>query len=124
MLETVVRELREIRIEARVVPSWDGAGGAGVVFPYDVPNGRLKGQTLQIGLSFQEDAYPEYPPHFIHVRGLQGAKLTRHSEHEFEGAWWWAFSVPPSDFWDQLAPARKNMRTYVYRHLLRVLEQL
>ena len=125
MLETVARELRELGIEeARVVPSWNGAGGRGVVFPFDAPSGRFRGETLQIGLSFQEAAYPEYPPHFIHFRGLEGTRITKHSEHEFEGAMWWAFSLPPSDFWDGLDPSRKNMRTYVRRHLLRVLEQL
>ena len=125
MLETVARELGELKIEARVV-SWDGAGGDGVVFQFPAPSGRLKDQTLQIGLSFQEAAYPEYPPHFIHFRQeeVEGTHFTRHSEHRFEGAQWWAYSFPPSDFWDGLAPAQKNMRTYVRRHLFRVLEQL
>ena len=124
MLETVARELRELGIGARVVPSWNGAGGAGVVFPFRVQNGRFKDQTLHIGVSFQEAAYPEYPPHFIHFRGLDGTRITRHSEHEFEGATWWAFSLPPSDIWDRLEPSQKNMRTFVRGHLLRVLEQL
>ncbi len=124
MLEEVARELRELGFEARVVESWNGAGEAGVIFPFHVENGRFKGRTLLIGLSFQEDAYPEYPPHFIHFRNLEGTHFTKHSEHEFEGARWWAFSFPPSDFWDTLEPSQKNMRTYVRRHLLRVLEQL
>ena len=127
MLETVARELRELGIEeARVVPSWSGAGGGGVVFPFPAPSGRLKDRTLQIGLSFQEAAYPEYPPHFIHFleEEIAGTHFTKHSDHRFEGAQWWAFSFPPSDFWDQLEPGRKNMHTYVNRHLLRVLEQL
>ncbi len=124
MLETVAGELRGLDIEARVVPSWNGAGGAGIVFPYRVQNGRFKGQTLHIGVSFQEAAYPEYPPHFLHFRGLEGTHFTRHSEHEFEGATWWTFSFPPTDFWDTLEPSQKNMRTYVRRHLLRILGQL
>ena len=103
MLETVARELRELRIEARVV-SWHGAGEAGVVFQLPAPSGRLKDQTLQIGLSFQEAAYPEYPPHFIHFRQeeVEGTNFTRHSEHRFEGAQWWAFSFPPRDFLGRL----------------------
>ncbi|MXW01495.1 MAG: hypothetical protein F4X59_18080 [Holophagales bacterium] len=125
MLETVARELAELGIEARVV-SWNGAGGAGVVFQLRAPSGRLKGRTLQIGLSFQENAYPEYPPHFVHFHQeeVEGTEFTRHSEHGFEGALWWAFSFPPSDFWDGLDPPQKNMRTFVRRHLYRVLEQL
>ena len=126
MLETIARELRELGIEARIVPSWNGMGGAGVVFPLRAPSGRFKGKILQLGLSFQEDAYPEYPPHFVHFRQaeIEGTNFTKHSAHEFEGAEWWAFSFPPSDFWDRLAPSEKNMRTYVRRHLFRVLEQL
>lgn len=125
VLEAVARELRELGLEARVVESWNGAGGAGVVFPFQVESGRFQGQTLHIGLSFQEAAYPEYPPHFVHFRNFEGTpQFTKHSEHEFEGAQWWTFSFPPSDFWDTLEPSLKNMRTYVRRHLLRVLEQL
>ncbi len=125
MLETVAGELRELGLDARVV-SWNGAGGHGVVFRLPAPTGRLKGRTVQIGLSFQEDVYPEYPPHFVHFRReyVEGTDLPRHSEHEFEGAAWWAFSLPPSDFWDKLDPSWKNMRTYVRRHLYRVLKQL
>ena len=123
MVDTVDRELRELDIESRVV-RWNGAGGEAVVFPFKVLTGRLEGTTLELGLSFQEAAYPEYPPHFIHVRGLDATRQTRHSEHEFEGALWWTFSAPPSDFWDTLEPSQKNMRTYVRRHLLRFLHQL
>jgi hypothetical protein len=120
---TVDRELRELGIGSRVV-RWTGPGGEAVVFPFDVPTGRFRGTTLDVGLSFQEAAYPEYPPHFIHVRSLDGTRKTRHSEHEFEGARWWTFSAPPSSFWDALEPSQKNMRTYVRRHLLRFLDEL
>lgn len=123
MVDTVDRELRELGIESRVV-HWTGAGGEAVIFPFVALSGRFRRTTLDIGLSFQEAAYPEYPPHFIHVRGLDAANTTRHSEHEFEGARWWSFSAPPSDFWDALEPSQKNMRTYVRRHLLRFLDQL
>ena len=118
MVDTVDRELRELGIESRVV-RWNGAGGEAVVFQFEGLSERF-----DVGLSFQDAAYPEYPPHFIHVRGLNATNLTRHSEHEFEGALWWTFSAPPSDFWDTLEPSQKNMRTYVRRHLLRFLHQL
>ncbi|WP_419165026.1 hypothetical protein [Candidatus Palauibacter sp.] len=123
MVGTVDRELRELGIGSRVV-RWNGAGGEAVVFPFDVLSGRFRGTVLDIGLSFQEAAYPEYPPHFIHVRSLDATNKTRHSEHEFEGALWWTFSAPPSNFWDALEPSQKNMRTYVRRHLLRFLDEL
>jgi len=87
-------------------------------------HGLLEGNTTEIGLSIQGAASPEYQTHFIHVRGLDGTRQTRHSEHEFEGTMWWTFSAPPSDFWDALDPSQKNMRTYVRRHLLRFLDGL
>ncbi len=125
MLERVARELGEIGIKARTV-CWQGAGEKGVVFQLPVQTGQFKGRTLQIGLSFQEDAYPEYPPHFVHFlqEQVEGIRFARHSEHEFEGALWWTFSFPPSDFWDGLDSAQKNMNTFVRCHLFRILDQL
>ena len=123
MVDTIDRELRELGIESRVV-RWNGTGGEAVIFPFEVLSGRFRDTTFDVGLSFQESAYPEYPPHFIHVRGLDATSKTRHSEHEFEGALWWTFSAPPSNFWDTLEPSQKNMRTYIWRHLLRFLDQL
>ena len=124
MLDTVAAELRELGIDARVEPAWSAFGNGAVLFAFNPASGRLKDRQLRIALTFQEDAYPEYPPHFVHVCGLTSSKLTRHAEHEFSGEQWWAFSVPPSDFWDSLDPGEKNMRTYVWRHLTRVWDQL
>ena len=125
MLEQVATELRAVGFAPKVVefPSF-GASRQAVLIDIDVQNGRYKGQRLTIGLSFQEDAYPEYPPHFVHLRSTVQTNITRHSTHQFEGDEWSAFSLPPSDFWDALDPARKNMKTYYTRHLLRILNQL
>ena len=88
-------------------------------------HGRYKGQTLALGLSFQENAYPEYPPHFVHFKSpVRTSIATRHSVHNFEGETWLAYSLPPSDFWDGLDSSQKNMKTYIRRHLLRVLAKL
>ena len=41
--------------------------GETVVFPYTIESGPHEGEKVQVGLSFQETGYPEYPPHWIHV---------------------------------------------------------
>lgn len=125
MLERVSDELREIGLVARIVdfPGFSISGRA-VVFDVDVQHGRYKGEILTLALSFQEDAYPEYPPHFVHLKSSINTVITRHSTYDFEGENWSAYSLPPSDFWDRLEPSDKNMRTFYRRHLLRVLAQL
>lgn len=125
MLEQVAQELRVIRLAPRIVefPGF-GASYQAVLIDVDVQNGRHKGETLTIGLSFQENAYPEYPPHFVHLKSTVQTKFTKHSTHQFEGEEWSAFSLPPNDFWDTLGPSQKNMQTYYARHLLRILSQL
>ena len=112
MLDQVVRELRELGLDARRVelPSFPASAGA-AIFDVSVENGRHKGKTLTVGVSFQESAYPEYPPHFIHLKSAVRTGFTRHSTHHFEDEEWSAYSFPPSDLWDGLAPAEKNMGT-------------
>ena len=126
MLERVSEELREIGLEPRIVdfPGFSVSGKA-IVLEVKEQHGRFKDETLTLALSFQEDAYPEYPPHFVHFKSsINTAIATRHSTHDFEGENWSAYSLPPSDFWDRLESSKKNMRTYYRRHLLRVLAQL
>lgn len=125
MLERVAQELRDIGLAPRIVdfPGFSISGRA-VVFDVDVQHGRYKGETLKLALSFQEDAYPEYPPHFVHLKSSICTVITRHSTYDFEGENWSAYSLPPSDFWDRLDPSDKNMRTFHRRHLMRVLAQL
>ena len=126
MLQQVADELRRIGLEPRVVdfPVFRISGKA-VVIAIDVQNGKYKGETLTIGLSFQEDAYPEYPPHFVHLKSSVTTDITtRHSTHVFENEEWSAYSLPPSDFWDALQWSQKNMKTYYRRHLQRILAQL
>ena len=126
MLEQVVGELREIALAPRIVefPGFPASRGA-VVINVEVEHGRYKGDILTLALSFQEDAYPEYPPHFVHLKSSISTEITtKHSTHKFEGENWSAYSLPPSDFWDALESSQKNMRTYYRRHVLRILAQL
>lgn len=125
VLEAVCRELREMGLDASPVhfedfPQSDGA----VAFRYAVPAGRFRGQEFEVAISFQESAYPEYPPHFVHIRALAQSRLREYAHHVHRGASWWAFSLPPSDFWDGLRTEEKTMRTYVRRHLARVWDQI
>ena len=123
MLERVSEELRDIGLAPRIV-DFVGLHRA-VVFDIEVQHGRYKGETLTLALSFQENAYPEYPPHFVHFKSsISTSNITRHSMHHFEGENWSAYSLPPSDFWDRLESSQKNMSTYFKRHLLRVLARL
>ena len=126
MLDRVAEELTGFGLAPRVVefPSFPASGQA-VIIDVEVEHGRYKGQTLAVGLSFQESAYPEYPPHFVHFKSSVRTNITtRHSVHEYEGESWSAYSLPPSDFWDSLEGSQKNMTTYIRRHLLRVLANL
>lgn len=123
-IETAKRELRELGFDPVVVSDPACSHGPVLVFRYPVTHGPHRGTTFRIGISFQEDAYPEYPPHFVHVADLAGSRLTRHSSYQYQQTEWSVFSLPPSDFWDGLPPADKNMRTYLHRHLARVWAQI
>lgn len=124
-LEVIRRELREIGIAAQAIrfdnfpPSPEG-----VAFDYRVPTGRFRATKFRVALSFQENAYPEYAPHFIHIRDLESSTLTPYLRHESGGWRWWTFSAPPGDFWDGLPPEQKTMKTFVHRHLARMWAQL
>ena len=126
MLKQVADELRAIGLVPEVVdfPGFQASCKA-VVIEIDVPNGRYKGKTLTLALSFQEDAYPEYPPHFVHLKSSVNTNIAaRHSEHVFKDEKWAAYSLPPNDFWDALPSSQKNMEMYYKRHLLRIFAQL
>lgn len=116
-IDKALLEFRDLGIDAGVVTGVPH--GPVLVFVHRVKNGPRKGECYKIGISFQEDSYPEYPPHFVHVAELNGSKLTRHAQYTAEGVSWMAFSVPPSDFWDRLPGHMKNMKTYLGTHLER-----
>ncbi len=125
ILNQVAEELRQIGFTPKIVEFTNfGASNHAVLIDIDVKHGRYKDQSITIGLSFQENVYPEYPPHFVHLKSMIHSNFSRHAIHEFEGEEWSAYSLPPSDFWDSLASSQKNMKTYYLKHILRILEQL
>ena len=126
MLQRIVEELQGIVLNPKIVEFFRfPILQRGVMFDIEVLSGRYKGKILNIALSFQEDSYPEYPPHFIHLKSsITTTTFTRHSTYQFEDEEWSTYSLPPSDFWDKLNSSDKNMRTYVLRHIYRVLSEL
>lgn len=95
-----------------------------VIIDYEVKNGRFKGKVFKLGISCQgAEAYPEYPPHFIHLAppikqpqdgGLHGSYSA--PDRNGNDRQWVALSRPPGPFWDNLLT--KSMRAYL-EHITR-----
>lgn len=101
---------------------FDGPYGKVVSFDYTIETGFHKGQQVAVGVSFQETGYPDYPPHWIHVKppiddGKGGSTLI-YPDASGDGQKWLAMSRPPGDIWDQLPT--KHMGTYISEHLRRI----
>ena len=123
-LEQIRTELEAIGLDPRIVLNSGFHFGGIVAFSYKASVGRFRGQTFEVGIGFQENSYPEYPPHFLCVANLSEPAVPVHSCSQIDGSSWCAFSVPPSDFWDSLPASEKNMKTYVLRHLARFWSQV
>ncbi len=123
-IEKVQRELDDLEFKTEVVTDSACSQPPVIMFDYSVNNGKHRGRKFRVGISFQEDAYPEYPPHFVHIASPPATRFTKYDSYTYQGLNWLVFSIPPSDFWDSLAPECKNMKQYVYRHLPRVWAQL
>ena len=115
-IDRVQRELESLDLSAH---QFDSPQGKVVAFPYTVEVGTHKGEEVFVGLSFQEEGYPEYPPHWIHVSpplddGRGGSK----SNYESDGRTWLAMSRPPGALWDSLPT--KHMRAFITEHLRKI----
>ncbi|MCY4263260.1 MAG: hypothetical protein OXE78_00150 [Gammaproteobacteria bacterium] len=102
----------------------DNFGFALALIEYPVKVGRYKGRSFKVGIGFQENAYPEYPPHWLCVASLPDSLIHQHSEFTHNGTQWRVFSAPPSDFWDDLPTVEKNMKSYLLRHMTRFWDQV
>ena len=122
--EKIAEELSVLGYLPQIVDSGIFVGEETVVFNFPVTTGRYRGNDYKIALSFQENGYPEYPPHFVWVSNIDNPNLPVHSTFSFDNSDWSSFSVPPSDFWDHLPYQDKNMKTYVNRHLTRFWGQI
>ncbi len=126
MLQRILEELQDIVLNPRVLEfsAFSPLQGA-VMFDIEAQSGRYKGKILKVALSFQETSYPEYPPHFVHLKSsVVTERFPRQSTYQFEDEEWSIYSLPPSDFWDTLDSSQKNMVTYVKRHIYRIIAEL
>ena len=110
-----------------------GAYPSVVVIEYKVRNGRFRGNDVRFGISMDAGvAWPEYPPHFVHVSPVHpDIRSPRdgggvHGEYPVTGTdgkehFWIAFSRPPGPFWDAL-PA-KGITGYM-EHVTRFWENI
>ena len=115
-LDMIQTELEELgyatkRFTSRVT------GKEVVAFSYVVDIGRFRCQEYEIGFSMQQEGYPTYAPHWIHIHPpLEGEVLGRNDDEDGEGRPWIALSRPPSpEAWDEIAD--KNMKTYLAEHV-------
>ena len=122
--DLICAELREMGLAPRIVAANGFIQHTAVALTQQIPTGRFKDQTFTLAVGFQEDNYPDYPPHFIYVAELPSSQLPVHSSFNYDNRQWQAFSVPPSDFWDNLPASEKNMKTFFNRHLLRFWSQI
>ena len=91
-----------------------------VSFGYEIEAGSRRGEQVMVGVSFQEEGYPEYPPHWVHVTPpvYDGKHGVVQKYHDSNGREWLAMSRPPGDLWDRLPT--KHMATYISEHLRRI----
>lgn len=115
--ERVQTELQSLGYETW---TFESTKGIVVAFNYEIEAGSYKGKTTKVGVSFQEEGYPEYPPHWVHVspplsdgRGGVAEEYT-----DSNGKRWLAMSRPPGDKWDSLPT--KHMLPYLNEHLRRI----
>ena len=91
--------------------------GEVVAFSYVIDVGRLSETGCQLGFSMQEQGFPVYAPHWIHVALPIKDKQSRGRQYTDEqGTPWVAFSRPPT-YWDNLP--NKNMKTFLNEHVRR-----
>lgn len=99
---------------------FDSPYGRVVAFQYTIEVGSHMGKEVSVGVSFQEEGYPEYPPHWVHVSPPLGdgkGESIRNYKCP-EGREWLAMSRPPGDIWDRLPT--KHMGAYITEHLRRI----
>ena len=97
--------------------------GPTVIIEYQISIGKYNGEKILLGFSFQEDAYPEYPPHWIHISPPYDDQLGGATDpYQQDGREWLALSRPPQEFWDHLPT--KHMKYYLDSHISRFCKGL
>ena len=115
-LDKIEIELQELGFTTTRVNSPQGEV---VAFSYVVDVGPLSGTGFQLGFSMQEQGFPVYAPHWIHISPpIEDKKRSGQRYTDDEGAPWVAFSRPPI-YWDNLP--NKDMKTFLHEHVRRFL---
>ena len=128
-VDAVISELKALGYSPFTMEEPQEARGV-IFFDYLISDGKYRGETVLLGISFRTPGYPEYPPHWIHVspahhdgRGGVGSqyrcKVRNGEEYEFM-----SLSRPPKDFWDKLPTKNKNINNYLNMHLDRFFSSL
>ena len=119
MSQSVDRVRAELEALGRKTIEFDSPHGRVVAFDYKIQAGSHKGETVRVGVSFQEEGYPEYPPHWVHVSPpIDDGRGGSVGSYSAEGSDWFAMSRPPGDLWDRLRT--KHMGAYISDHLSRI----
>lgn len=120
MSDSVNRVKRELESLGYKTALFDSAQGKVVSFKYTMETGSHKGERVLLGVSFQEEGYPEYPPHWVHVSPAiddgKGGSVQKY--RDAQGREWIAMSRPPGEIWDRLPT--KHMGAYIDEHLRRL----
>ena len=111
MSDSATRVQEELVSLGYETQTFNSGMGVVVAFNYTIETGSHKGKPVLVGVSFQDEGYPDYPPHWIHVSppipdGRGGTVQT----YELSGSSWLAMSRPPGSLWDQLPT--KHMRGF------------
>ena len=122
-LELIKKEIEELGYQTKLTANLFNNTSV-LTFDYTPSLGRYKNQKFKMGISMQEDGYPEHPPHFLHICNLPASHLTIHGKYKTGDESWEVFSAPPKDIWDHSPMEEKNMKIYMYSHIARVWDTI
>ena len=96
MSESARRVQEELEFLGYETQTFNSGMGVVVAFGYTIETGSHKGTPVLVGVSFQEEGYPDYPPHWIHVSPpIPDGRGGSTQNYESSGCPWLAMSRPP-----------------------------
>ena len=121
MSDSILKARAELKALGYETFEFDWQNGRVVAFQYTIEAGSKAGTPVLVGISFQEEGYPEYPPHWVHVsppipdhHGGGQAYCTD------DGREWLAMSRAPGSTWDRLPMPKRDMASYIEEHMRRM----
>ena len=123
MSESILKVRTELASLGYEPFEFDWQNGRVVAFQYTIEAGSHSGTSVLVGLSFQEEGYPEYPPHWVHVSPpIADHHGGGHTYRTDDGRDWLALSRAPGSAWDRLS--QKDMGAYIEEHLRRIWREV